>query len=930
MKIYRIISLILAICMMSSYAVSAEDSDMALLFERKYSEYSPIMDLSIDKNKKSMENFDNNIKIIWDSLNKNEDRTKLFEDANVSVDESNHYGFHITFVRLLTLAKGYKRVGSGYYGNQQLKEDILSALYFMNNAGYSTKNTRDGNVAMNWYYWEISMPQSIVGILYLMKNDMPTSLYEEYVAAVKHLMYSINTIWMGRYMATGANLAWKCNLYVSIGVINNEPDMIYTGVNSMDSLFDYSDQLGTLDGFYTDGSFIQHDYVPYNGGYGSSHVGEVLSVAYFVRGTKYEFSDEKKEIMSKWAIDGFLPLIYNGNMMDMVRGREIARSNSTDYTRGISNLVMCFKIGMLSDEENRKAIYDEVVKQVIKSEKIKQDFFGALSDDAQRQEAQKAISEYQGGQEDSPQMKLYNAMAKAVYKGSDFAFGISMFSDKTSTHEYHPTEFENKHAWYISHGATYLYNDDFTQYSRNYWPTVNPYRLAGTTVTDKEMQTNIQGVTNRSPFAGGTSLSAGFGVVGMDLNDFPDGTGKEMNAKKSWFCFDDKIVAMGSVSCEGEHSVYTTAENRSVSENTEVLIDGKKLSSESTLSGNIKRAYIGGINNTGYVFKNGAKADASFKKRSGAWSDISEKSYNSDETVSNDYVTFTVNHGVKPQDSRYEYVTLPNISKKDFSDYVPENDYEVLENSDSVCGIKSLENNMAMINFFEPKSLNGITVDKPCSVIVKDADGYLEISVADPTRKTDKIIVEIDKKAGDAVEASPYITVIQTEPALKLSVNTGKMYGGVFEAVFQSDTDFTTKHREKNREELKIQNTDIFKVGSSSFLKNSEAVPVYKADRKASIQLVNGETMMPLGCIVSYYNAVIGKDRGTVSIECGGKKQILESKKIKETDGITYIPLRFFFEEFLGLTVEYADGIIFVGSDAPDSAVIKAVSERLW
>ena len=30
------------------------------------------------------------------------------------------------------------------------------------------------------------------------------------------------------------------------------------------------------------------------------------------------------------------------------------------------------------------------------------------------------------------------------------------------------------------------------------------------------------------------------------------------------------------------------------------------------------------------------------------------------------------------------------------------------------------------------------------------------------------------------------------------------------------------------------------------------------------------------------------------------------------------------------MTVEYADGIIFVGSDAPDSAVIKAVSERLW
>ena len=913
--------------MMSSYVVWAEDSDMVLLFERKYSEYSPIIDLSIDKNKKSMDDFDNNIKVIWDSLIKDEHRTKLFDDAEVSVDESNHYGFHITFVRLLTLAKGYKRVGSAYYGNPQLKEDILSALYFMNNAGYNTKNTRDGNVALNWYYWEISMPQSIVGILYLMKNDMPNSLYEEYIGAVKHLMYSLNTIWMGRYMATGANLAWKCNLYVSIGVINNEPDMIYSGVSSMDSLFDYSDQLGTLDGFYTDGSFIQHDYVPYNGGYGSSHVGEVLSVAYFVRGTKYEFSAEKKEIMSKWVIDGFLPLLYNGNMMDMVRGREIARSNSTDYTRGISNLVMCFKIGMLSDEKNKNTIYNEVVKQVIKSEKIKQDFFGALSDDAQRQEAQKAVSEFNNEQESTHSMKIYNAMSKAVYKGQDFAFGISMFSDKTSTHEYHPTEFENKHAWYISHGATYLYNDDLTQYSRNYWPTVDPYKLAGTTVTSKEMQTNIQGVTNRRPFAGGTSLSEGFGVVGMDLMDFPDGTGKEMNAKKSWFCFDDKIIAMGIVNCEEDYNVYTIAADRIVSSNTEVLIDNKTLSKDDMVSGNISRAYIGGINNTGYIFTNGANVDADFKERNGAWSDISEKSYNSDTVLSNSYVTFSINHGKKPNNNKYEYVTLPNISKADFADYVPEKDYEVLENSDFACGIKSIDNNMSMINFFEPKTLNGITVDKPCSVIVKEADGYLKVSIADPTRKADKITIEIDKKAGDVIKLSPYMTVIQTEPELKLSINTRKVYGGVFEAAFESDTAFQTKSRTKNSDELIIQNMDIYKVGSSNFIINSEIKPVYKDNRRAKIQIANDEAMIPLGCIVNYYGAVIDKNDNSISIECGGKKQIIE--KTKEIDGITYIPLRYFFEKFLNLTVEYTDGIIFVGGNSVNDNIVRIVSERL-
>ena len=81
------------------------------------------------------------------------------------------------------------------------------------------------------------------------------------------------------------------------------------------------------DGFYKDGSFIQHQALAYMGGYGSQ-LYEKLSILFSVfAGSDYEltYDDEAEQLIFDMVFDGIEPFIYNGLCMDMISGRDITR-----------------------------------------------------------------------------------------------------------------------------------------------------------------------------------------------------------------------------------------------------------------------------------------------------------------------------------------------------------------------------------------------------------------------------------------------------------------------------------------------------------------------------------------------------------------------------------------------------------------------------
>lgn len=76
--------------------------------------------------------------------------------------------------------------------------------------------------------------------------------------------------------------------------------------------------------------------------------------------------------------------------------------------------------------------------------------------------------------------KLFAAMDRAVHTTPQFAVGLAMSSARIENYE--TINGENLKGWYIGDGMTYLYDNDLRQYSESFWATVNPYRMAGTTV----------------------------------------------------------------------------------------------------------------------------------------------------------------------------------------------------------------------------------------------------------------------------------------------------------------------------------------------------------------------------------------------------------------------------------------------------------------
>src|SRR5207248_41740 len=135
----------------------------------------------------------------------------------------------------------------------------------------------------------------------------------------------------------------------------------------------------------------------------------------------------------------------------------------------------------------------------------------------------------------------FTHMDRAVHLRPGWCFGLAMFSSRIANYE--SINGENLQGWYTSEGMTYLYNADLAHYADDFWSTVNPYRLPGTTVdTQIRAPASDQGRQSSNPWVGGASIQNLYGVSGMQLS----ATSSSLTARKSWFMFDNEIVCLGT------------------------------------------------------------------------------------------------------------------------------------------------------------------------------------------------------------------------------------------------------------------------------------------------------------------------------------------------------------------------------------------------
>ena len=701
-------------------------------------------------------------------------------------------GLHNSVERLRTMALAYSYQTSALYQNQSLKADILRALQFLNDRVYHDRVNYVQKGELNWYYWEIGVPKNLVDILALMYDEMDAGLRGSLVSAVRHFTAGDpGKGGFGRGTSTGANLTWKCMIYAVGGAAGGGGDMVRLVADRIHPVFDYADLEGLADGFYTDGSYIQHSNLAYTGGYGVSTIADSMGLVRLLDGTPFALDSSYKEILLDWSIQAFLPVLYNGNLMDMVRGREITRYNARDKVKAAGLLGTLFQIAELAEGGDRETLLGAIKRNVTAGGDRRRSFLSALPiaevGPAKAMLADSAVRP----SEDREYAKIFGGMDRAVYRGADFAFGISMYSKRISAYE--AITDDNPQGWYTGFGMTYLYNGNLDHYSNSYWPTADPAAHAGTTVSDVRRPDGFKGGgwCSTQSWAGGAVLDGKYAAAGMMLEDFKNQQDEQtMAAKKSWFMFGGKIVALGTgiTSPHSGRRIKTTVDNRILSGSPAVVMDGEPAG----LSGEDKavRRYIhvsDGAAQTGYYVPAGGAVTARLNTRSGSWKALSNKPYNPDTRYTNTFYTITADHGTAPVSGGYAYIVMPGASAEDMEAYSQNETIQIMENSGFASGVSCAELGLQAVNFWRkyPHKTGDISASGPASVIVCETGGRLVVAAADPTQEGEFLEVTVDRSAGELLAKDARVTVLETAPRLRLLIDTAGARGASAEAAFQ-------------------------------------------------------------------------------------------------------------------------------------------------
>ncbi len=778
----------------STLAALAEPVDDFAALRSRWDEYltgGDSYDLSDEKIKAQVDSITETAQTEWDSMNKTEPELGyLWEDVN---DWSTSHTIADTATRLYHLALAYSTHGSTLEGNAELLDDIEYGLTWLNENKYSTTIKPYDN----WYDWEIGIPGTLCNVLILLYDDMDPALRDSLVAAM--LKYSpdpakFNYVGTKGNPSSGANRVWLSMNHCLIGVITNDADKLTYGRETLDTVLTYVDYENAGketvgDGFYDDGSFIQHTRFAYNGGYGLSLITEVADAIYLLGGTQWELMNGSN--VYQWIYDSYEPFMYKGALMDMVSAREPARYYRTDHTAGKKFMTTLTVLAQNAPEEHKTA-FESMIK-LWASEDTTSDFLSGMSIYT-LQKAQD-IMENATPAEPWRGYKQFAAMDRAVYHGEDYAVGLAMYS-YDRTHSYEITNSENKRGYYTAAGALYLYNDDLKQYSEDYWATANWFRTPGTTCfTD----TGIKENSKSNNFAGGTDMDDMYGVSGMIYTPRgAENTLTGLEARKSYFMFDDEVVALGTAGSELDKGVETIVENRRLTgegTNTftvngeQVLTDAPKewapwnpyTAQYAHLTGNVEGADIG------YYFPGGANIQASRYIRTGNWKDINDKYYTTDEKSGN-YLGIRFNHGAKPAlgEDTYAYALLPNMTEEETKAYNDNPDIAVIKNDDKAQAVKEKTLNMTGAVFFtDSDAVAGpLQSNKKAAVMIKEGtDGLLDVSVSDPTWDNDGTIELIINAPYVSTEsADSTITAAAEGDKTKLTINVAGQHGSAQKA----------------------------------------------------------------------------------------------------------------------------------------------------
>ncbi|MFC4015707.1 polysaccharide lyase 8 family protein [Nonomuraea purpurea] len=586
--------------------------------------------------------------------------------------------------RLRTMAHAYALTG-----DDSLAAAVAAGIDHYRRHVYAAGADQVGN----WWHWQIGMPKALLDAAVLIALDGPrsTALRD----AVDHF---VPERLLGRYdgNSTGANRVDLCVVMLLRAMLGSDHGKADLAASALAPVFRF---VGEGDGFYRDGSFIQHTYVPYQGSYGVSLLSGLATLFAALRGTPWQVADR---FVFDMVERSFAPFVRDGFVMDLVRGRAISRRPYGDHDKGRELAASILLLGDAAPAAQRARWQAMVKGWAVRNtyrpmlEHAEPAFHARLSA-IMKDDAVPAAPEPVGH-------RLLPMSARAVHRRPGWCAALSMASHRVGHYEHGNRE--NPRGWHTGSGMLYWWADGHgDQYSDAFWATADPYRLPGTTVSTLRLPDGAGAAwgDTRTPWRWvGGATDGVYAVTGQHLS----GLESTMEAFKSWFFLDDAVVCLGAgITARDGVAVETIVDNRRT---------GAALTVEPGW------AHIEG--HGGYVVPEGLRTLRESRAGGG---------------VTRDYVTLWLDHGVDPRAAGYAYLLLPGASRERTRARAADPGVRVLANTARLQAVHVPALGLTAAAFWNAGTAGDLTASAPCAVLVRDG----ALTVADPRRDLDELTV---------------------------------------------------------------------------------------------------------------------------------------------------------------------------------------------
>ncbi|WP_405664689.1 polysaccharide lyase beta-sandwich domain-containing protein [Streptomyces sp. NBC_01166] len=688
----------------------------------------------------------------------------------------------------------------------------------------------------NWFHWEIGIPAYVTKTLVLLREELAAyrpELTATYIASMDAYLRNgkDGDVDLDSRFHTGANLADITTNRILQGALLGDEARITKALADQLTVYStidpYQPRHGVTDGFYADGSFVQHSSVAYTGSYGKGLLTRIVQTVKILDGTGYLPDESLVGVVQGWVADGFAPLIFEGWMMEIVKGRAVSRTG-TGYADVIAVVEAVVDLSAHTSGSDAEAL-EGYVKYVRETSKVALDTTSFVSPVSIARYADILASP-------APARDLgpaaahgaFNAMDRTVHRRPGYAFALARSSERVSKYEY--MSGENLMPWFQGDGAHYLYlsgADQRQAFGIDYFTAVPPHRLAGVTAPVETRRTVPElygtlwydnperGFTSSSEaqntyvyfprgtqaFSGGARLGA-YGVAGLVQSDDAAYAAREAGtlpedfvayraagATRSWFMFDDEILVLSAgVTGLAGRAVTTTVDSRIAdSSSPVVLTGGLRDGSPWEAAGTAPPAWLryadeGQRTAVGYVFLSGP--DPVVALGTVTRSRRLVRLANADTAVTKQVFTLSYEQAAGRRPTAMAHALVPNASAQQLASYA-HGPLSVLSNTVRLQAAVHTRLGITAANAFTPGTHHAgrLSIDGPASVMLRrTGGGAYSIAVSDPTTTRRTVSVTLHGRPLRRVSADAGVRVRHVPGGTRLDVTTHQAYGRSFTA----------------------------------------------------------------------------------------------------------------------------------------------------